>query len=54
MELKRVAKEEASEPFRLEQGPLIRAAVVQLSDNEHVVFITMHHIVSDGWSAGIM
>ncbi|KAF9304520.1 hypothetical protein BG003_001684, partial [Podila horticola] len=53
-ELKRISKEEASEPFRLEQGPLIRAAVAQLGDEDYVLFITMHHIVSDGWSSGIM
>ncbi|KAF9554760.1 hypothetical protein EC968_009459, partial [Mortierella alpina] len=53
-ELRRIAEEEVSTPFSLTQGSLIRAAVVQLSDDDHVVFITMHHIVSDGWSSGII
>ncbi|KAF9943507.1 hypothetical protein BGZ70_005864, partial [Mortierella alpina] len=54
MELKRVAKEEAFESFSFDKGPLIRAAVVQLSHDDHVLFITMHHIIADGWSVGIM
>ncbi|KAF9555756.1 hypothetical protein EC968_008654, partial [Mortierella alpina] len=54
MELRRIAEEEVSTPFGLTQEASIRAAVVQLSDDDHVVFITMHHIVSDGWSSGII
>ncbi|KAF9552584.1 hypothetical protein EC968_000550, partial [Mortierella alpina] len=53
LEAKRIAKEETTTPFSLAQGPLIRAAVVQLRDEDHIVFITMHHIMSDGWSSGI-
>jgi len=40
--------------FDLEVGPLIRARLIQLSDLENVLLITMHHIVSDGWSLGII
>ncbi|KAF9554146.1 hypothetical protein EC968_009886, partial [Mortierella alpina] len=54
MELKRISEEETTTLFDLDEGPLIRAAVVLLRDDDHVIFITMHHIVSDGWSSGIM
>lgn len=44
---------EIGKPFDLSLGPLLRLAVVKLSDVEHVLVLTMHHIVSDGWSIGI-
>ncbi|HVV73605.1 MAG TPA: condensation domain-containing protein, partial [Verrucomicrobiae bacterium] len=47
-------REEASAPFDLEQGPLIRGRLIRLGDDEHVLLVTMHHIVSDGWSMGIL
>jgi amino acid adenylation domain-containing protein len=46
--------EEASEPFDLRQGMLIRARLIQLQDEEHILCITMHHIASDGWSIQIL
>ncbi|WP_216847007.1 condensation domain-containing protein, partial [Granulicella sp. L60] len=52
-ELARLAAEEASEPFDLQAGPLLRGRLIRLSDEEHVLLITMHHIVSDGWSMDI-
>jgi len=52
-ELKRLARQEASSPFDLENGPLIRGQLIGLAVREHVLLITMHHIVSDGWSLGI-
>lgn len=45
--------EEAHRRFDLQTGPLIRARLLQLSDEEHVLLVTMHHIVSDGWSVGV-
>ncbi|KAF9292219.1 hypothetical protein BGZ68_009810, partial [Mortierella alpina] len=45
---------ESITPFDLERGPLIRAQLVQLADDEHVFLLTQHHIVSDGWSFGIL
>ncbi|HEX4714025.1 MAG TPA: condensation domain-containing protein, partial [Ktedonobacteraceae bacterium] len=45
--------QEASNSFDLEAGPLIRGRLLQLTADEHVLLITMHHIVSDGWSMGI-
>ncbi|WP_196385737.1 condensation domain-containing protein, partial [Ralstonia solanacearum] len=44
-----LAEVEARTPFDLEQGPLIRGRLVKLSEQEHVLLVTMHHIVSDGW-----
>ncbi|WP_247315356.1 non-ribosomal peptide synthetase [Ralstonia pseudosolanacearum] len=48
------AEAEARTPFDLEQGPLIRGRLVKLGEQEHVLLITMHHIVSDGWSQGVL
>src|SRR5262249_16202294 len=53
-ELERVMAEEARGRFDLESGPLIRGRLIQLGDQEHVLLITTHHIVSDGWSVGLM
>ncbi len=52
-EVKRVATEEARRPFDLVAGPLIRARLLRLSQEEHIALLTMHHIVADGWSIGI-
>ncbi|HVG45327.1 MAG TPA: condensation domain-containing protein, partial [Longimicrobium sp.] len=49
-ELRRVTAEEAGAPFDLEHGPLIRGRLVRMADDEHILLVTMHHIVSDGWS----
>src|SRR6185295_17863208 len=50
----RIAEGEARRPFDLEQGPLLRARLLRLSEEEHVLLVTMHHIVSDGWSMGVL
>src|SRR5882724_3642167 len=44
---------EARASFDLERGPLIRGRLIRLGEDEHALLITMHHIVSDGWSMGI-
>jgi amino acid adenylation domain-containing protein len=49
-----LAREEARRPFDLSSAPLIRATLLRLSDEEHVLLLTMHHIVSDGWSMGVL
>jgi amino acid adenylation domain-containing protein len=41
-------------PFDLENGPLVRLAVVRHSDQDHTILCTLHHIISDGWSRGIL
>ncbi|WP_407882763.1 amino acid adenylation domain-containing protein, partial [Scytonema sp. NUACC26] len=45
--------QEAQQPFDLAQGPLLRVTLLKLTETEHVVLLTMHHIISDGWSMGI-
>ncbi|UUL82311.1 amino acid adenylation domain-containing protein [Sphingomonas qomolangmaensis] len=45
---------EARRPFDLERGPLLRAAVLRLGDDAHILSVSMHHIVSDGWSLGVL
>ena len=52
-ELDRRMAEEAVAPFDLENGPLIRGQLFRLAEQGHVLAITMHHIVSDGWSMGV-
>ena len=52
-ELKRVAAEESGTTFDLQAGPLIRGRLIRLADEEDALLITMHHIVSDGWSLGV-
>nr|QEO74429.1 condensation domain-containing protein [uncultured bacterium] len=47
-------REEMNGPFDLQQGPLLRMAVVRFSANEHLLVVSMHHIVSDGWSMGVL
>ncbi|HKR13278.1 MAG TPA: amino acid adenylation domain-containing protein, partial [Pyrinomonadaceae bacterium] len=49
-----LASEEAGKPFDLTRPPLLRASLVQLGPEEHVLLLTVHHIVSDGWSQGVM
>ena len=53
-EVRRLVTNEAQRPFDLAKGPLVRATVLGLGQNEHVGLLTMHHIVSDGWSTGIL
>ena len=47
-------REEAARPFDLETGPLFRASLLRTGDDEHVLLLTMHHVVSDGWSIGVI
>ena len=50
----RLIGEEAARSFDLAAGPLIRASLIRLDDLEHVILVTMHHIISDGWSIGVL
>jgi amino acid adenylation domain-containing protein len=54
IEARRWITAEAQRPFDLSQGPLLRGTVLRLEDEEHLGLLTMHHIVSDGWSTGIL
>ncbi|HCY85515.1 MAG TPA: non-ribosomal peptide synthetase [Desulfobacteraceae bacterium] len=49
----RIVSHECLKPFNLSQGPLIRVLLVRKTDREHLLLITLHHIVFDGWSAGV-
>ncbi len=53
-EIDRALAEEGNRPFDLSSGPLIRARLLKLSDEEHVWIISLHHIVCDGWSVGVL
>lgn len=53
-ELHILLAKEASRPFDLSSGPLFRAAIAQLSEEEHLLLMVAHHIVMDGWSARIL
>lgn len=52
-EIKRLATEKAQQSFNLGRGPLLRVTLLRLSEAEHVVLLTMHHIIADGWSIGV-
>ena len=52
-EVTQLASEEASRPFDLKKGPLVRTRLLRLGMKRHVLLLTMHHIVSDGWSMGV-
>ena len=52
--VRRRVGEEAGRPFDLSAGPLFRAALLRLGAEEHVLLLSMHHIVSDGWSMGVL
>src|SRR5689334_18727578 len=45
---------ETSRPFNLANDSLLRASLVRTGDEDHIVFFTLHHIVSDGWSSGVL
>ena len=49
----RLATEESGKPFDLGCGPLFRAFLIRLSDQEHALIFNVHHIVCDGWSMGV-
>ncbi len=50
----RVKRGEVTTPFDLVNGPLVRAHVIRLADDQHLVLLTVHHVVADGWSCGIL
>ncbi|MCU1267649.1 MAG: amino acid adenylation domain protein [Acidobacteria bacterium] len=53
-EVSRLAIADAERPFDLSKAPLLRVSLLRLAPREHVLFLTMHHIISDGWSIGIL
>ncbi|HKG62290.1 MAG TPA: amino acid adenylation domain-containing protein, partial [Pyrinomonadaceae bacterium] len=53
-EARRLAVVEALRPFTLAKSPLLRVSLLRLSPQEHIAHVSMHHIVSDGWSLGLL
>jgi amino acid adenylation domain-containing protein len=51
--VQRLAIEEAQQPFDLAIGPLVRAILLRMSDEDHVLLVTLHHIIFDGWSVEV-
>ncbi len=47
-------QEDAQRAFDLERAPLLRAKLLRLAPDEHMLLLNMHHIVSDGWSMGVL
>ncbi|PPT53539.1 condensation domain-containing protein, partial [Xanthomonas arboricola] len=48
------AREAATAPFDLAAGPLVRGRLLRLDAHTHVLLLTQHHIISDGWSVGVL
>jgi amino acid adenylation domain-containing protein len=53
-EVRRLATQEAQQPFDLATGPLLRVTLLRLGAEEHVLLLTLHHIVADGWSLSVL
>lgn len=53
-ELERLTRAEVETPFDLARGPVFRPRLVQLADDEHALFLCIHHIAFDGWSAQVL
>ena len=51
---KNIAKIDAAKPFNLEKGPLLRATIIKLANHQNVLLLSIHHIVSDGWSVTVL
>ena len=49
-----VLAEEAARPFDLARGPLLRLRLIRLAADEHVLSVMLHHIITDGWSNGVL
>ncbi len=53
-QVKHLAQEEANQPFDLAIAPLFRAKLLRRKDTSHILLLTLHHIITDGWSMGIL
>ncbi|HJW95775.1 MAG TPA: amino acid adenylation domain-containing protein, partial [Thermoanaerobaculia bacterium] len=54
VEARRYCAQEGAAPFDLQYGPLLRAKLLRLSEQEHWLLLTLHHIIADGWSLGVL
>ncbi|AZM56921.1 non-ribosomal peptide synthetase [Streptomyces sp. WAC 01529] len=52
--VRRLLAEERLRPFDLREGPLLRPCLLRLADHDHVLALTLHHIVTDGWSTSVL
>ncbi|MGW9356623.1 amino acid adenylation domain-containing protein [Streptomyces diastaticus] len=52
--LERLLAEQTGTPFDLREGPLLRAALVRLGEEDHILSLCVHHIVTDGWSSAVI
>ncbi|AFZ07951.1 amino acid adenylation domain protein [Oscillatoria nigro-viridis PCC 7112] len=52
--LAHLRRQEVDRPFNLVRGPLFRSQIIKLQAQEHIVILTGHHIICDGWSWGIL
>src|SRR5262249_90910 len=53
-EAQRLVQEESQGAFSLTQGPLLRGCILRLDDQQHLLLVMLHHIISDGWSLGVL
>jgi amino acid adenylation domain-containing protein len=53
-QVRRLTTEEAQRPFNLSTGPLLRVTLLRLDQAEYLLMLNLHHIVSDGWSIGVL
>ncbi|WP_338270553.1 SDR family NAD(P)-dependent oxidoreductase, partial [Corallococcus caeni] len=53
-EMARHTQDFALRPFDLKQGPLLRSCLLRLADDSHLWLLSMHHVVADGWSLGVL
>ncbi|HEX2643237.1 MAG TPA: condensation domain-containing protein, partial [Thermoanaerobaculia bacterium] len=53
-EARRLALEEELRPFDLTRGPLLRSTLLGLGEDDHAILFNLHHIISDGWSTGVL
>ena len=53
-EVERLIAAEARHPFDLTAGPLVRAGLIRLAEDAHILLVNIHHIISDGWSIGVL
>ena len=53
-DMNRILRDEARHSFALDSAPLFRVSILELGDEEHVVFIVIHHIICDGWSMNVL
>lgn len=54
IETRKQADEEFRRPFNLAEGPLLRVKLLRLGSHEQILLLTLHHIITDGWSSGIL